>query len=289
MNVFTNKLSGWLAKGLGKLKASFQATPDGRIIAPILGISRKDFTADYSLVDKAAFLTASTNIGKQLRVTYEHDVKSKEGSIVARAVSKDDKFKAHAVFSVNHNVMKRGSLRFPNGEVEYLHDSEDPDDVPGVRGFIGFPALNGLFLAEGHNTTKTAKLKYTYKDENLTISPAIELPSQALSLRFKRQFNPYHKLSFFYDLHNVYWQAVYKHKPQTQNNFVYKAGYDSESKIAWAAVWAGKPADGARHAGPLGKWQLMIQVPREDVSKAVLLVKVKKRWDFELPSASAKS
>ena len=41
--------------------------------------------------------------------------------------------------------------------------------------------------------------------------------------------------SYFYNFDSTAWSAVYKH--QANENFKFKAGYDSTVRVGWAGAW----------------------------------------------------
>ena len=122
------------------------------------------------------------------------------------------------------------------GELKLEEEQREWGTALSVNGLIGTKLLNGLVLAEYRD--EELNLKYKYKvyflyiiwsqnlfytssngrltaeafiqDEELTIAPSISLPSQSLSLAFKRQFDQANKLRllFTFPFYIIYFKIV---------------------------------------------------------------------------------
>ncbi|KAG9141320.1 hypothetical protein Leryth_001789 [Lithospermum erythrorhizon] len=175
--------------------------------------------------------------------------------------------------------MPRATLKFPNGEVSLEErdvDEEETRKVLSVSGILKGQLLNGACTALFKDDT--LNFRYAYKDEQLSFIPSISLPSNAISLSFKRRFGPSDKLSYLYNFDNDTWSAVYKHT--VGKDYKFKAGYDSEVRLGWASFWVGNEAGKAKTAPMKMKVQFMLQVPQDDIQSSALMFRVKKRWDI---------
>eukprot|EP00850_Spirogloea_muscicola_P023025 SM000324S12582 [mRNA] locus=s324:51717:53911:+ [translate_table: standard] len=275
-----NKLSARILGGAAKLKASFQVSSKVECRYPLLALVTKHFTVDYDVEDRNALVSVFAAVGKAVRLTYRHDVKEACGSLVALARSDDQRFQAQAFVEIPPSTLGKAVLTFPNGELKCVRDELNQAEPHGWSGFGGLPTRNGLAFAEFQQEDPTLNLKYTYKDEGFTVTPAVSLPRRSLLVAVKRQFDVQNKLSFLYDFQTVTWNAVYKYKPSP--NIKAKVGYDSEQRLGWACCWVGKEDSGAAKAPGKCKVQMMLQVPQDDILQAFLLFKVKKRWDFDI-------
>ncbi|CAM8940475.1 unnamed protein product [Rhodiola kirilowii] len=173
-------------------------------------------------------------------------------------------------------MQPKATLKFPFGEFSLDEKKNEEIKRPlSINGIVKTPLLNGLCTAMLEN--ENLKLRYLYKDEEMSFSPTILLPSNALSFAFKRKFSPSDKLSYFYNLDSNYWSAVYKHSIGT--GYQFKAGYDSEVKLGWASLWLGDESTKAKSAPMKMKVQLMVQVPQDNIRSPLFMFRVKKRWD----------
>jgi len=171
----------------------------------------------------------------------------------------------------------RATLRFPLGEVSLEErDDEEEKRTLSINGILKGQILNGVCSAQYRD--EDMKLRYIYKDEEMSFIPSISLPSNAFSFAFKRQFGPSDKLSYWYNFDSNFWSAVYKHT--YGKDFKFKAGYDSEVRLGWASLWVGDEAGKAKTAPMKMKVQFMLQVPQDDIRSAALMFRVKKRWDI---------
>jgi len=171
----------------------------------------------------------------------------------------------------------RATLKFPLGEVSLLErEDEEVKRTLSVNGILKGQILNGVCTAQ--YSDEDLKLRYIYKDEEMSFIPSISLPSNAFSFAFKRRFGPSDKLSYWYNFDSNFWSAVYKHT--YGKDFKFKAGYDSEVRLGWASLWVGDEAGKAKTAPMKMKVQFMLQVPQDDIKSSALMFRVKKRWDI---------
>lgn len=275
-SIFVNKISARLLDGLAKIKASFQREQTGEIRSPIFGLSTKHLSILYDHEERNALVTAVTNVGSRVQLKYLRDIRAQQGEVKLIARSTDASYQAEIGYDVPAAGLPRASLIFPFGEVKLEEEQREDGRVLSINGFVGGRLLNGLAVAEYRD--EIVGLKYKYKDSEMTIAPSILVPSKSLTLAFKRQFDQANKLSYVYNFDSTSWSAVYKHIPS--ENFKLKAGYDSDARIGWASAWVGKEESGAKKAPRKCKLQVMLQVPQDDLKSAVLLFKVKKRWDL---------
>ncbi|KAH7426682.1 hypothetical protein KP509_10G012500 [Ceratopteris richardii] len=275
-SIFLNKVSARFLDGLAKVKASFQREPAGEIRSPIFGFSSKHLSILYDHEERNALVTAIGTLGSRVEMKYLRDIRAQQGELKLIARSMDTKYQAEIGYDIPTTGLPRVSLISPYGEVKLEEEQREEGRALLVNGFVGGKVLNGFAMAEYRD--EMVALKYKYKDSEMTISPSLSLPTNSLALAFKRQFDQANKLSYSYNFDSTAWSTVYKYKPT--GNFKLKAGYDSEARIGWASAWIGKEESGAKQAPRKCKLQVMLQVPQDDFSSAVVLLKVKKRWDL---------
>jgi hypothetical protein len=274
--VFQNKLSTKLWAERVKLKASWDFLPEERSFAgPTLGLFTKVFSAQLNVPEGAPFVTFTQPLGQLLKLRYEHDIKEREGALVAQAESKDKGLRGNGVFAINERALITGSVACPFGQLSYQHYD---DAVPaGVTAALKVPLLQGTLLAEGHSQLRTLDLTYRYKDDDVTVIPSVLLPSLQSSCVFKRRFSNGHKLSFRYFPGTTEFDTQYKYSRQP---LLYKAGYTSSQGVFWAGLWAGKKEDPITKQKRKLKWQLMLQVDQNNPQSATLLFGFKKKFDL---------
>ncbi|XVF53337.1 hypothetical protein PTKIN_Ptkin05aG0091500 [Pterospermum kingtungense] len=232
---------------LAKLKLSFISNSKREISDPQLAFTSKYLSIHYDPEEQNALIKSSFDVGSVLHFKAAHDVKPK------------------------------ATIRFPMGEV--MLEEREEEEVPrtfSINGILKGPILNGVCAA--HYMDEELKLRYSYKDEEMSFIPSISLPSNAVSFAFKRRFSPSDKLSYWYNLDSNYWSAVYKHT--YDKDFKFKAGYDSEVRLGWASLWVGDENGRAKTAPMKMKVQFMLQVPQDDIKSSTLMFRVKKRWDI---------
>ncbi|XP_027330187.1 outer envelope pore protein 37, chloroplastic isoform X1 [Abrus precatorius] len=175
-------------------------------------------------------------------------------------------------------LQPKATFRFPVGEVS-LQEKEEEEEVKNllsVSGILKGQFFNGVCAAQYKD--EELKLRYCYKDDEMSFLPILSLPSNALSFAFKRRFGPSDKLSYWYNCDSNYWSAVYKRT--YGKDFKFKAGYDSEVRLGWASLWVGDEGGKAKTAPMKMKVQFMLQVPQDDIKSSVLMFRIKKRWDI---------
>ncbi|KAG0628419.1 hypothetical protein M758_1G025300 [Ceratodon purpureus] len=274
--VFVNKLSTRVLNGLAKLTGSIQGDPSGEFRYPLLGVVTKYLSVLYDHEDRNALVTMNADVGKNLSVKYLRDIKAQQGEVKLMAHTASLKYKTEISYEVPATTLPKVVCTFPLGQLKAEEVELDEDRAIALSGFIGGSVLNGQAVAS--YSDENATLKYTFKDDELTLVPSISWPQLSPSLAFKRQFGPKNKISYFQNLETSTWTAVYKYKPV--DDFKVKLGYDSEVRLCWASFWLGKEDSGAKTAPKKCKMQVMLHVPQDDVKSGLLLFRLKKRWDL---------
>uniref|UniRef100_A0A7N0ZUB3 Outer envelope pore protein 37, chloroplastic n=1 Tax=Kalanchoe fedtschenkoi TaxID=63787 RepID=A0A7N0ZUB3_KALFE len=274
--VFLNKVSCKLFDGLAKLRLSFQNNRLGEVAAPRIGFISKYLTVLYDVEEQDAVVKGSVDLGSRLHLRADHYVKAHEGEVTLTSDLPYPGYKFELSTSIPSGGWPKATFKFPFGE--FSLDEKDNEEVKrplSINGIVKTPLLNGLCIAMFEN--ENLKLRYSYKDEDMSFSPSISLPSNALSFAFKRRFSPSDKMSYFYNLDSNHWSAVYKHSRDA--DYTFKAGYDSEVKLGWASLWLGDESNKAKSAPMKMKAQLMVQVPQDNIRSPIFMFRVKKRWD----------
>lgn len=283
--VFAHKVSCKLAGGLAKLRLSFQTDPQGQgedprqlFAAPVLGFSTKHFSVMYDVERRNALLRGDASLpGGAVQLRASHDVKDQEGEVAVVTRLGDPSYKLELSSLVPYSGLPRATLHFPIGQVSMEERrNEDGEKMLSVYGIGKSDFLDGILTAQ--YSENDLNLRYCYKDNELTLIPTVSLPSNAVSLDFKRRFGSSDKLSYHYNFDTDDWHAVYKHT--IGKNYKLKAGYDSEVRVGWASIWAGQEEGKAKAAPMKMKAQLMLQVPQDNFRNPSLLFRVKKRWDL---------
>ncbi|MFS7925029.1 putative outer envelope pore protein [Helianthus anomalus] len=283
-SLFFHKVSCKLFDNLAKLKLSFQNNSKGHVSDPQLSFISKRISCHYDLHEHNALLNGSFDIAPGLQITAAHDVKAQLGQVTMVAdLAPSCKLELTSLLpSVG---LPKAALKFPFGEVSF-EENEDQEEEEEVE-VDAAPklAFSGILKAQVHKGILNAQyredmlnLRYSFKDEQTTFIPSISLPSNALSVSFKRRFSPSDKLSYLYNFDTNYWSAVYKHT--VGKDYKVKAGYDSEIRLGWASIWVGDEDGKAKTAPMKTKVQLMLQVPKDDIRSSALMFRVKKRWDI---------
>ncbi|XP_078172334.1 chloroplast outer envelope protein 37 isoform X2 [Carex rostrata] len=279
-NPLFHKISCKVIDGLAKLKFCCQSNSKGYMISPEVAFITDRFKVFYDVDSRNALLQGWLDMGRFLSLQATHDVKNRGGDVALIAKLGDPSYKLELCSSVPAAGLPRATLTFPNGQVsvEEMVKEEAPEKVLSVNGIFRSNILDGVGTAMF--TNDDLKLRYCYKDKELTFIPSISLPSNALSFAFKRRFSPSDKLSYFYNFDTRDWNAVYKHTARKDLKF--KAGYDTSTDggLKWACVWVGDERGGVKSIPLKMRFKLMLQVP-QDINKSVFLFHVKKRWDFD--------
>ncbi|XP_010524196.1 PREDICTED: outer envelope pore protein 37, chloroplastic-like [Tarenaya hassleriana] len=277
--VFFNKLSCKLFDNLGKVKLSFQNNAQRQVSQPQLSFTSKYLSILYDLEEHNAFLKSTVAISPRLQLRALHNVKAQEGEVAMEANLGEPGYSLELSSPVPVTGYPRATLKFPLGEVslqEKQEEEEEKNRILSVDGILKHKVLNGVCTAQ--YSDEELRMRYAYKDDALTFSPTISLPSNALSFDFKRRFSPLDKLSYSYKFDSNVWSAVYKRK--YGNDYKLKAGYDSEIRIGWASLWVGDEAGKVKTTPLKMKVQLMLQVPQDNLKSSALMFRVKKRWDL---------
>ncbi|KAK9287820.1 hypothetical protein L1049_016262 [Liquidambar formosana] len=204
-------------------------------------------------------------------------MEAQQGEVAMLADLADPGYKFELSSAVPSIGLPKATLKFPLGEIS-LEEREDEEvkRLFSINGILKAPLSNGICTAQYKD--EDLKLRYCYKDEELSFIPSISLPSNALSFAFKRRFGPSDKLSYWYNFDSNYWSTVYKHT--VGKDFKFKTGYDSEARLGWASLWVGDECGKAKTAPMKMKVQFMLQVPQDDIQSSLFMFRVKKRWDI---------
>ncbi|CAM0945296.1 unnamed protein product [Alopecurus aequalis] len=283
--VFAHKVSCKLAGGLAKLRLSFQSDPQGQgedprqlFAAPVLGFVTKHFSAMYDVEGRNALLRGNASLpGGAVQLRASHDVKEQEGEVAMITRLGDPSYRLEISSLVPYSGLPRATLHFPIGQVSVEErTNEDDQKMLSVYGAAKADFLDGILTAQYNEND--LNLRYCYKDNEITLIPSVSLPSNAVSLDFKRRFGASDKLSYHFNFDTDDWNAVYKHT--IGKSYKLKAGYDSEVRVGWASIWAGQEEGKAKAAPMKMKVQLMLQVPQDNFRNPSVLFRVKKRWDL---------
>ncbi|KAI4297884.1 hypothetical protein L6164_037743 [Bauhinia variegata] len=275
--IFFHKISCKLLDSLAKFKFSFHHNSKGDMSEPQLSFVSKHLCVHYDLEDHNALVKSSFDVGPRLHLTAAHDVKAQRGELSVVANVADPGYALELSTVVPSVGLPKSTFRFPSGEVSLEEkEEEEVKKTFSVSGILKGQVLNGVGTAQYMD--EELKLRYCYKDEEMSFIPSLSLPSNALSCAFKRRLGPSNKLSYWYNFDSNYWSAVYKRT--YGRDFKFKAGYDSEVRLGWASVWAGDEGGKAKTAPMKMKVQFMLQVPQDDIKSSVLMFRIKKRWDI---------
>ncbi|KAK7348505.1 hypothetical protein VNO80_23063 [Phaseolus coccineus] len=275
--VFFHKISCKLLDNLAKFKFQFNHSGKGDIAEPQISFVSKHLSLHYDLEDHNALVKTSIDVGPRLHLTAAHDVKAQQGEVTMLANVAHPGYSLQLSTPVPSVGLPKATFRFPLGEVSLQEkEEEEVKSLLSVSGILKGQFFNGVGSAQYKD--EEVKLRYSYKDDELSFLPILSLPSNALSFAFKRRFGPSDKLSYLYNCDSNYWSAVYKRT--YGKDFKFKAGYDSEVRLGWASLWVGDEGGKAKTAPMQMKVQFMLQVPQDDIKSSVLMFRIKKRWDF---------
>ncbi|XP_021751903.1 outer envelope pore protein 37, chloroplastic-like [Chenopodium quinoa] len=276
-SVFFHKVSSKLFNGLAKLKFTFHNNPKGEVAEPQIALITKHLAIHYDVEEQNALVKGFLDVGPNLKLKAAHNIQARQGEVSLAANLSDPGYKFELATDFPSIGLPKATLTFPCGEVSLVEkDDEDLKRVLSVSGIAKGSILNGLCTAV--YCDETLKLRYSYKDDEMSFIPSISLPSNAVSFAFKRRFGPSDKLSYWYDFDTNYWSTAYKHT--VGKDYKFKAGYDSEVRLGWASLWVGDEGGKAKAAPMKMKVQFMLQVPQDDIKSSVLMFRVKKRWDI---------
>ncbi|XP_027330189.1 outer envelope pore protein 37, chloroplastic isoform X3 [Abrus precatorius] len=232
---FFHKISCKLLDSLAKFKFSFHNNSKGDVSEPQFSFVSKHLSLHYDLEDHNALVKTSIDVGPRLQLSAAHDVKAQQGEVTMVANVADPGYALELSTPVPSVGMPKATFRFPVGEVS-LQEKEEEEEVKNllsVSGILKGQFFNGVCAAQYKD--EELKLRYCYKDDEMSFLPILSLPSNALSFAFKRRFGPSDKLSYWYNCDSNYWSAVYKRT--YGKDFKFKAGYDSEVRLGWASLW----------------------------------------------------
>jgi hypothetical protein len=278
--IFFHKVSCKILDSLAKFKLSFHNNSKGDVSEPQISFVSKHLSLHYDLEDHSALVKSSIDVGPRLKLTGVHDVKAQQGEVTMVANVADPGYALQLSTALPSAGLPKATFRFPLGEVSLQEkEEEEEEQVKNLLSVSG--TLKGQFLkgvCTAHYKDDELKLRYRYKDDEMSFLPTLSLPSNALSFAFKRRFGLSDKLSYWYNCDSNYWSAVYKHT--YGEDFKFKAGYDSDVRLGWASLWVGDEGGKAKTAPMKMKVQFMLQVPQDDIKSSVLMFRVKKRWDI---------
>ncbi|KAM1201095.1 hypothetical protein EV1_017172 [Malus domestica] len=270
-SVFFHKVSCKLLDSFAKLKLSFSNNHKGELSPPQLTFVSKNLSVHHNFEDQSTLLNGSVDVGRRLHLRATHHLQAQEGEATVVAKLADPGYALELSSPVPYVGMPKATLKFPLGEVSMEEkEEEEAKRILSINGIVKSQILNGLCTAD--YADEDLKLRYSYKDEEMSFIPTLSLPSNALSFAFKRQFSPSDKLSYWYNFDSNYWSAVYKHT--YGKDLKLKAGYDSEVRLGWASLWVGDEGGKAKTAPLKMKVQFMLQVPQDDIRSSALMF----RW-----------
>ncbi|KAM7488502.1 hypothetical protein LguiB_025986 [Lonicera macranthoides] len=279
-SVFFHKISCKFFESLAKLKVSFQNNSKGEIYDPQVAFTSKYLSLLYDVEEQNAVVKSTVEVTPGLQLRAIHDVKAQQGEVAMVADLASPAYKVELLSALPADGLPKATLKFPLGEVSFEKkvevEEEEVQRMLSISGIVKGQFFNGACTAQYNDGN--VNLRYSYKDEEMTIIPSISLPSNVLSLAFKRRFGPSDKLSYLYNFDSNDWSAVYKHT--VGKDYKLKAGYDSQVRLGWASLWVGDEAGRAKTAPMKTKVQFMLQVPQDDIGSSALMFRVKKRWDI---------
>ncbi|KAL8151326.1 hypothetical protein V2J09_021134 [Rumex salicifolius] len=276
-SLYLHKISSKFFDGLAKFKLNLQNNTQGEVINPQISIITKNLIVQYDVEDRNALVSGSLKVGPNIQLRGSHDIKAQQGEVAMKTNLADPAYSLELTSAVPSIGLPKAAFAFPAGEVS-LEEKENEEEkrILSVSSLVKATLMNGVCTAFYNDDTMN--LKYCYKDEEMSFVPSVSLPSNALSLAFKRRFGPSDKLSYWYNFDSNYWSTVYKHTVGKEYKF--KAGYDSEVRLGWASLWVGDENGKAKSAPLKMKVQFMLQVPQDDIKSSTLMFRVKKRWDI---------
>ncbi|XP_066327899.1 outer envelope pore protein 37, chloroplastic-like isoform X2 [Miscanthus floridulus] len=206
--VFVNKVSCKLAGDLAKLRLSFQSDPQGQwqgggeegdplqqlFTAPLVGLITKRFSVLYDVEARNALLRGDCSLpGGAIQLRASHDVKAQQGEVSVITSLGDPLYKLELSSLVPYSGLPRATFHFPIGQVSVEERrNEDDEKVLSVYGIGKSDFLDGVLTSQYNEND--LNLRYCYKDKELTLVPSVSLPSNAVSIGFKRRFGPSDKL-----------------------------------------------------------------------------------------------
>ncbi|XP_078441358.1 chloroplast outer envelope protein 37 isoform X2 [Wolffia australiana] len=201
--VFYHKVSCKIIDELAKLRISFMNNRDGEISTPMIRLDLwKRLVVDYDVEARNAFVRGTFDVGKNVEIETYHDLKEKKGEVMMTTILAQPSYKLSLVSAVPSFSLPKARLQFPRGEVSIEErQDEQGQKTLSMDGILRGKALGGVCTAQfvdanlkANDSDRNMKLRYCYKDEQMTFIPEIVLPYNAVSVTFKRQFGPSDKL-----------------------------------------------------------------------------------------------
>ncbi|KOM33848.1 hypothetical protein LR48_Vigan01g340400 [Vigna angularis] len=191
--IFFHKISCKLLDSLAKFKFSFNHSGKGDISEPQIGFVSKHLSLHYDLEDHNALVKTSLDVGPRLQLTAAHDVKAQQGEVTMLANFAHPGYSLQLSTPVPSVGLPKATLRFPLGEVSLQEkEEEEVKSLLSVSGILKGQFLSGVCSAQYKD--EEVKLRYCYKDDEMSFLPILSLPSNAPSFAFKRRFGPSDKL-----------------------------------------------------------------------------------------------
>jgi hypothetical protein len=285
--LFLHKVSCKFLDSLAKLKLSFQNDHKGEIFDPQVAFTSKYLSLHYDVEEQNALVKGKFDLAPGVQLSAVHDYKARQGEISMVADLAGPAYRLEVSSALPATNLPKTTLKFPRGEISFQEKEEEGEEQMEVQRMLSLSGIlvSGIVKGQVLNGACTAQyndgnvnLRYAYKDEEMTFIPSIALPSNAVTVAFKRRFGPSDKLSYLYNFDSNYWSTVYKHK--IGKDFKLKAGYDSNVRLGWASLWVGDEDGKAKTAPMKSKIQFMLQVPQDDIGSSALMFRIKKRWDI---------
>ncbi|CAL9113823.1 unnamed protein product, partial [Musa textilis] len=121
-----------------------------------------------------------------------HYKKEQQGEVAIITSMSNPSYKLEISSSVPSVGLPKTTVQFPLGEVSVERKDQETEKTLSLNGILKGELLNGVCSALYRD--EDLNLRYCYKDEEMSFIPSISLPSNALSLAFKRRFSPSDKL-----------------------------------------------------------------------------------------------
>jgi len=235
--LFSHRLSCRVLDGFAKLRLRVSHAAGGGGIAwgpPDFALLARNFSVVVDPASRGAVLRGAADLAGSLRLQASHSTKEQQGEVSVTANLGDSPCKIELSSLVPPSGPPRATFFFPKGEVSIKEKILDEGDrILSVNGLVKSHVLNGVCTAA--YSDNAMKIKYRYKDDEISFIPSISLPSNSLSFAFKRQLTPSDKLSYWYNFDTNYWGVIYKHKEN--KHLKWKAGYESDNRLGYASLY----------------------------------------------------
>ena len=176
------KVSCKVWEGAAKLKLSFHSDSSAVVSQPRLGLVFKNLgSLDFDLQDRNALLNASLPVGPHVQLSLSHDVKAQAGQVSVSAASQSNTYSLRLSSLVPLLALPSALFQCPIADLDV-----DPDAASALLSVRG--------LCSAQYSDQSLRLRFAFKDNELSLIPSLSLPSNAFSLAFKRRFSPSHKL-----------------------------------------------------------------------------------------------